>query len=60
MRWAELIRRVFEVDPLACPECAGEMKVIAFITERQSDVIEKILTHLGEDDTPPKTTGPPM
>ncbi len=60
MRWAELIRKVFEVDPLACPKCPGEMKLIAVITQRQSDVIEKILTHLGEDDSPPKATGPPI
>ena len=60
MRWAELIRKVFEVEPLACPKCPGEMKLIAFITERQSGVIEKILAHLGEDDTPPKATGPPI
>ncbi len=24
-RWAELIRLVYEVDPLACPRCGGEM-----------------------------------
>jgi hypothetical protein len=36
------------------------MKLIAFITQRQSDVIQKILTHLGEDDSPPKATGPPI
>ncbi len=60
MRWAELIRKVFEVDPLACPKCPGEMKLIAFITQPQSDVIEKILTHLREEDSPPKATGPPI
>jgi hypothetical protein len=30
-RWAELIRLVYEVDPLACPRCGGEMRVIALI-----------------------------
>ncbi len=60
MRWAELLRRVFEVDPLSCPKCLGEMKLIAFITENQPTLIEKILLHLGEDDTPPKATGPPI
>ena len=29
--WAMLIKRVYEVDPLACPHCGGEMKVVAFI-----------------------------
>lgn len=30
-RWAALIKRVYEVDPLRCPKCGGEMRVIAFI-----------------------------
>ena len=29
--WAMLIKRVYEVDPLACPNCGGVMKVVAFI-----------------------------
>ncbi len=43
-RWAHLIRRVFEVDPLVCPQCAGPLRVVAFITEPR--VIRKILDHL--------------
>jgi hypothetical protein len=27
-RWANLIRRVYEVDPLVCPRCGAEMRVI--------------------------------
>jgi hypothetical protein len=42
--WAELLRRIFEVDPLRCPRCAGEMRIVAFITERA--VIDRILAHL--------------
>jgi hypothetical protein len=45
-----LVKRVYEIDPLACPKCGGQMKVIAFIEPRapeRSDgrgaVIEKIL-----------------
>jgi len=29
--WAMLIMRVYEVDPLCCPECGGRMKVVSFI-----------------------------
>ena len=29
--WAMLIKRVYEVDPLSCPQCGGQMKVVAFI-----------------------------
>ena len=43
-RWADLIRRVYEVDPLVCPRCGGEMRVVGFITEPA--VIKRILDHL--------------
>jgi len=42
--WRELIRRIYEVDPLVCP-CGGTLRVIAFLTERA--VVERILRHLG-------------
>jgi len=47
--WAMLIKRALfnrkpsEVDPLCCPECGGQMKVISFIEPPQTDVIEAIL-----------------
>lgn len=44
LRWAELLRRIYEVDPLRCPQCAGEMRIVAFILERS--VIDRILEHL--------------
>lgn len=43
-RWAELLRQIFEVDPLRCPSCGAEMRIIAFITQRA--VIERILDHV--------------
>jgi hypothetical protein len=42
-RWAELIHRIYEVDPLVCTRCGDTMKVIAFITEPK--VIRAILEH---------------
>jgi len=45
--WAMLIKRVYEVDPLSCPRCATEMKVVAFIDPPQGEVIERILRHCG-------------
>jgi C4-type Zn-finger protein len=36
---------VYGVDPLSCPSCGGEMRIISFITELP--VIRKILKHLG-------------
>ncbi|MCP4675347.1 MAG: hypothetical protein GY854_07550 [Deltaproteobacteria bacterium] len=43
--WAELMRRTFGVDVLACEKCAGRMEIIALID--QPPVIKKILRHLG-------------
>ena len=43
--WARLLKRVFEIDMEHCPNCGGELKVIAAILE--TAVIERILEHLG-------------
>jgi hypothetical protein len=45
--WAMLIKRVYEIDPLECAKCGGQMKVVAFIEPPQPDVIERILKHCG-------------
>ena len=42
--WAEMIRKVYEVDPLVCPRCGGRMKVVAFLTEYA--VVDRIIRHL--------------
>ena len=58
--WAMLIKRVYEVDPLACPKCGGQMKVVAFIEPPQGAVIEKILRHCGlwrPSRAPPRSGG---
>lgn len=43
-RCAELIRLIYEVDPLVCPKCGGTMRVISLILEPK--VIDKSLMHL--------------
>jgi hypothetical protein len=43
-RWANLLRRIFELDPLACPRCGEEMRIVSFITEPKT--IDRILEHL--------------
>jgi hypothetical protein len=45
--WAMLIKRVYEIDPLVCSRCGGEMKIVSFIDPPQNGVIEKILRHCG-------------
>ena len=58
--WTKLMARVGEEFPLACPNCGGDIRLIAFITE--PGPIRKILTHLGEPLEPPPVSparGPP-
>ena len=54
--WAEVMRRAFELDVLACPRCGGRMRLIA--TSEDPRVIRRILAHLrlppeGPDPPPP-------
>jgi hypothetical protein len=55
-----MIRRVYEVDPLVCPRCGGEMRVVGFITE--PSLIKPILDHLRKHEKvsrpPPHTPQP--
>lgn len=59
LTWAALIKLVFEVDPLQCPNCGGTMRIVSFIeNSRQHEVVEKVLRHCGLwKDTPKR--GPP-
>ncbi|GAB4351700.1 MAG: hypothetical protein Kow0060_01110 [Methylohalobius crimeensis] len=40
------------ICPLVCPECGGQLKIVAFLTE--ADPIQRLLTHIGEPATPPR------
>jgi hypothetical protein len=39
-----MIRKVYEVDPMLCPQCGGKMKVVAFLTDYA--VVDRIINHL--------------
>ena len=59
--WALLLARIYEVLPLLCPKCGGDMRIIAFINEGL--VIREILSHLGEPSSAPRLAparGPPL
>ncbi len=43
--WARLIRKVYEADPLECPQCKGPMRIIALIDD--PGVVRRILAHRG-------------
>jgi len=59
--WARLIQKIYETDPLCCPKCSGQMRILSFIED--PDVIKKILKHLGLWDIkarpPPKRANAP-
>jgi len=60
LRWAELMKRTFEIDVLRC-ECGAERRVIALITD--PGTARRILEHLGLPSEPPPSApsrAPPM
>jgi hypothetical protein len=42
---ADLMRRAFGFDVLACPRCGGRLRLVALIDE--AAVVRRILRHLG-------------
>ena len=59
--WAVLIARIYEVFPLVCPFCGGNMHILAFITEGVQ--IRRVLEHIGVDAQAPPIAparGPPL
>ena len=61
--WARLLRKIFEVDPLLCPQCNVEMQIVSVIEE--APVIDRFLRHLariGGNDPHEGTAqrGPPL
>ncbi len=47
--WAHMIRRIYEVDPLTCPHCGAEMRILSFLLD--PPVIRRILAHLDRKAT---------
>jgi hypothetical protein len=61
LRWAELMRRTFGIDVLACPRCGGRLRLLALI--EQASVIARVLGHLGlpiEVPAPRPARAPPL
>ena len=52
--WADLLKKVFAIDVLACPDCGARLKLIAFIAE--ATVARRIPDHLGLDSQGPPVT----
>lgn len=51
--WAQMIRRIYEVDPLLCA-CGETMRILSFITD--APVVDRILCHL---ESRPSQRAPP-
>jgi len=54
--WARLLRKILELDPLSCPRCGAEMRIVAVITDPAG--VDRILDHLartaGDARAPPE------
>ena len=51
--WAACLRKIFEVDPVLCVKCGGEMKLVAVILDDAE--LDRILGHEGWAVEFPKT-----
>ncbi len=59
LSWAKLIQRVYEVDPLLCPFCGSEMKILAFITDFATARAIRRSLKLPAQEPEPLAHGPP-
>jgi len=53
--WAQCIKKIYEVDPLECPRCKEQMRIVAFLQDPVE--IKKIMDSLG---IPDYTAPPPL
>ena len=53
LSWAQCMKRILEINPLECPHCGAEMRIVAFLHDHHE--IEKIMRSLGI----PKSQSPP-
>ena len=59
--WALLLARIYEVFPLVCPRCGGEMRIIAFLSD--AGAVREIRSHWDEPTSLPPIAparGPPL
>ncbi|NDC37265.1 MAG: hypothetical protein EBZ48_04350 [Proteobacteria bacterium] len=51
--WATCMKRIFEIDPLECPRCKGQMRIIAFLTD------ERAILKIADSLRIPRAQAPP-
>ena len=54
--WADLMRRAFDIDVLACPRCGGRLRLIA--TVEDPDAIRAVLVAVAESGDPAERAPP--
>ncbi len=59
LSWAKLISRVYEVDPLLCPFCGAEMRVLSFIIDFATARAIRRSLKLPAQEPEPLAHGPP-
>ena len=50
MTWAQLLKRVFEIDVLECPRCQARMQHVSVITD--PNVIRRMLESMSRAQAP--------
>ena len=55
--WRQLIWKIYEVDPMKCPECGGEMALVNIVTDKKE--ISVILSRLESQREQSERTHPP-
>ena len=58
-RWRQMLKRIYEVDPLICPNCGSYLTIVGFVSEAGG--IRATLRSLGleEGKKPPAPARPP-
>jgi hypothetical protein len=54
--WARLLAKIYEVDPLVCPRCSSQMRILAVIVDPGE--VKRILRHLIKIGRPPPGLDP--
>lgn len=57
--WAACIKRIFEINPLECPRCKSQMRIVAFLTDEREILKIADALRIPRAQAPPKMRRPP-
>jgi hypothetical protein len=58
--WAACMKRIFEIDPLQCPRCKGQMRIIAFLSDESEILKIADALHIPRAHSPPRFPRAPV